>query len=316
MSMNFSKLLGQLDQVAKKGGFTKDEEDTTYWRLDKDKAGNGEAVIHFLPNSDPDDFPFVRRWSHGFKNKVGDKFRWYIETSLSTIGEVDYVAEVNQELYNSQTEENKAIAKNQKRKLSYISNILVIKDPNRPENEGRVFKFAFGQKIFDKIVSAAKPPEVLDEDADPVEPINAFDPYEGANFNLKMAQVDGFPNYDKSTFSSKRPMLKGDEDKIKEVLSKCYDLNIEVSREKMKSYDELKKRYLWVMGLSTPAANKDKPAARTDEDDELDKLAKSAQSEKVKTAPKAEEKAKPKATPAPSVSDDDDDEFLKSLIND
>lgn len=317
--MDFSKLLGQLDKVAPKT-FANDEDAKDYWKQTKDKDGNASSVIRFLPNKDIDDFPFVRTWSHGFFNKVGDKKRWYIETSLSTIGETDYIAEVNRELWNTEIEENKKIAKNQKRKLSYISNILVIKDALAPENEGKVFKFKYGQKIFDKIVAAAKP-EAVEGFDDIAEPINAFSPINGADFLLVQTVVQEFPNYDGSKFSSKKPLFKGDEDKIAEVMDKLFDLNVEVSPAKMKSYDELKKKYLWVMNIQEKKSETGDKAV----DEELDKLSKIAKSETpAKSTPKEDKptpaKSTPKEPPVPvsSASDDEDDDaaFFSSLIND
>lgn len=313
--MDFSKLLGQLDKVAPKT-YANDEDSGEYWKLTKDKDGCASAIIRFLPNKDIDDFPFVRIWNHGFFNKVGDKKRWYIETSLSTIGETDYVAEVNRELWNSEIEANKEIAKRQKRKLQYISNILVIKDALAPDNEGKVFKFKYGQKIFDKIVAAAKP--TAEEGFDEVsEPINAFSPLEGADFLLKQTIVQEFPNYDTSKFSTKKPLFKGDEDQIAAVMEKLYDINIDVSAAKMKSYDELKKKYLWVMNVKEQNTATDKAVEK-----ELDSLAKEAKAEEktvTESKPKAE-KAVKKEPPIPTAStasgDDDDEEFFKSLIND
>jgi hypothetical protein len=312
--MDFSKLLGQLDSVGKKT-YDDDKHALEFWKMTKDKAGNASAIIHFLPNKTIEDFPFTRLWTHAFKNKVNDKDRWYIENSLSTIGEVDYIGEVNRELYNSGIEENKKIAQNQKRKLNYISNILVIKDTGNPENNGKVFKFKYGQKIFDKIVAAAKPDVAEDGlDDEPANPINAFDPYTGADFLIKQSVVAGFPNYDASKFSSQKVMCGGDEDRIKEILAQCYDLSLEVAADRFKSYDELKKKFLWVMGQEAPKAA---AKAKKVEDDELDELAELAKEEKP--APKATPKPTPKAPPMPVASAADDDEdaaYFASLLDD
>jgi gp32 DNA binding protein like len=319
--MDFSKLLGQLDSVTTKKYDNDDKNALEFWKMTRDKAGNASALIHFLPNKTIEDFPFVRLWTHAFKNKVNDKDRWYIENSLSTIGEVDYIGEVNRELYNSGVEENKKIAQNQKRKLNYISNILVIKDTGNPENNGKVFKFKYGQKIFDKIVAAAKPDVAEDglED-EPATPINAFDPISGADFLIKQSVVANFPNYDASKFSSQKPMCGGDEDKIQEVLAQCYDLSLEVAPDRFKSYEELKKKFLWVMGQEAPRTGQGKAQSKSkvdDTEDELDALAALAKEEPKKEKVKAEPKVEKKSPPLPVATDDgdDDDAYFASLLS-
>ena len=299
-TMNFESLLSQIDQVTtKKKNY--DEGSETYWRLTKDKAGNGSAVIRFLPNKEITDIPFVRLYTHSFKDPSTN--RWYIENSLSTLGQQDYIADVNRELWNSGLEANKKLASSRSRKLNYISNILVIKDQENPENEGKVFKFKYGKKIFDKIVSAAKPDEDLGE-----EPINVFDPEEGADFLLRMTIVANFPNYDTSKFSSKKP-IAGGKKRIDEVLSQCYNLEDEVTPDKFKSPEDLKKKFLWVTGAD---AQKSTPAA--DYDAELDELSKIANvPEEVKPTAKT---VKPKSVPVVQAADEDDSAFFQSLIDD
>ena len=298
--MNFQSLLSQIDSVtAKKKNY--DEGSERYWRLTKDKAGNASAVIRFLPNKNVEDIPFVRLYTHSFKDPSTQ--RWYIENSLSTLGQQDYIADVNRELWNSGLEENKKIASSRSRKLNYISNILVIKDQENPDNEGKVFLFKYGKKIFDKIVSAAKPDEDLGED-----PINVFDPEEGADFLLRMTIVANFPNYDTSKFSSKKP-IAGGKKKIDEVISACYKLEDEVTADKFKTPEELKKKFLWVTGQDAPRST---PAA--DYDAELDELTKIA--EEAPAKPAAKPAAKAKAPPVVTADDEDDTAFFNSLVND
>ncbi len=311
-NMDFNKLLSQLDSVNTKK--TYDDNSDEFWKLTKDKDGNGSAVIRFLPNKNIEDFPFVRLWTHSFKQKHGDKYRWYIENSLSTIEAVDYIAEVNRELWNTQLEENKKIATAQKRKLNYISNILVIKDPGNPENNGKVFKFKYGQKIFDKIVAAAKPEadEALDEEVPT--PINAFSPKEGADFVLKQAIKDGWPNFDNSKFGKAKELFGGDDSEIKAVLDKCFELTDELAPSKFKSYDDLKKKYLWVMGQEAPKGSDKPKPSKGAEEDELNELAKLAQEEPKKVKPKVETK---KELPKQETPEDDDDAaYFASLIED
>ena len=303
--MNFESLLSQIDSVTtKKKNYNKGSEN--YWRLTKDKAGNGSAVIRFLPNKEIEEIPFVRLYTHSFKDPSTN--RWYIENSLSTLGEQDYIADVNRELWNTGLEENKKIVQARGRKLNYISNILVIKDQENPENEGKVFKFKYGKKIFDKIVSAAKPDEDLGEEA-----INVFDPEEGADFLLRMTIVAGFPNYDTSKFSSKKP-IAGGKKRIDEVLSQCYHLEDEIAPDKFKSKEDLKKKFLWVTGADAP---KSTPA--TDYDAELDELAKIANTEDVKKEKSVAKTTETKAKVTPPVvqaADEDDSAFFQSLIDD
>lgn len=308
--MDFAALLSQIDKVTTKK--TYDDERVGYWKPTRDKTGNGSARIRFLPNKDVSDFPFVRMWSHSFKNK--DNNRWYIENSLSTIGEQDYIGELNHELWNTGLDENKKIVQSRKRKLQYISNILVISDPGNPENNGKVFKFSYGTKIFDKIVAAAKPaPDDVDEDDNPILPVNAFDPEDGADFMLKIKTVENYPNYDDSRFTKKKALFGGDEDEIKTVLDQCYDLNLEIAPDKFKSKAELEKKFKWVMGESdSKGKSKDKEVEK-----ELDSLAALAKEEpkKLKEEPKVDKKKTP-PVPTASLSDDDDAEFFNSLLKD
>lgn len=298
--MSFSTLLAQIDSVtAKKKSY--DDGSENYWRPTKDKAGNAAAVIRFLPNKDVSDIPFVRLYTHSFKDPSTQ--RWYIENSLSTIGKQDYIGTTNSELWNSGLEENKELARARKRKLNYICNVLVVKDLGNPENDGKVFLFKFGRKIFDKIIQAAKPDEDLGE-----EPVNVFDPSEGADFSLKQTVVSGFPNYDQSKFGSKKA-IAGGQKRIDEVLAQCYDLNLEVAPDKFKTEAELEKKFLWVTGAEDTA--KSKATAAKNYDDELDELT------KIAAEPTPATKSK-KSPPMPKVEDaegDSDEEFFKSLLD-
>jgi hypothetical protein len=301
--MDFNKLLQNIESMTttKK---SYDDEKVGMWKMTKDKAGNASAVIRFLPNLDQDDIPFVRKYTHSFKDDSTG--RWYIENSLSTIGAQDYVGEQNGELWNSGLEENKELARKRKRKLNYISNILVIKDTESPQNEGKVFKFTYGKKIFDKIIAAAKPEEDLGED-----PINVFDPLSGADFLLRQTVVAGFPNYDSSKFTSKKPIFTGDKVKIDTVLAQCFNLGEEIAADKFKTYDELKDKFMWVTGQKEAKAAKKQQAE--DYDSELDELTKIAASD----APPAKTKKTAKVEKAVESSDDNSDEdFFRSLIED
>ena len=211
------------------------------------------------------------------------------------------IGTVNSEMWNSGTEEGKELARSRKRKLNFISNILVIKDDEAPENVGKVFKFKFGQKIFSKIVAAAKPDESLGEEA-----VNVYDPELGADFLLKQTQVAGFPNYDQSRFGPKKAL--GNAKKIQEVLDQCFDINLEVAADKFKSPEELTKKFLWVTGGDAVKA------AEKEYDKELDELTKAAAHAEI-PAPKSTPKKGPPMPKAEDVSEDDDAAFFASLVS-
>ena len=206
-------------------------QDDRIWKPELDKTGNGYAVIRFLPASTGEEMPWQRVWSHAFQDKGG----WYIENSLTTLNQKDPVSEENTRLWNTGVDSDKEIARKRKRKLSYYSNIYVVSDPKHPENEGKVFIFKFGKKIFDKITEAMQP--AFDDET----PINPFDFWKGANFKLKIRKVDGYWNYDKSEFEGVSQIKESDDD-IKNIWSKQYPLNPFVDPSNFKTYDELKEK--------------------------------------------------------------------------
>jgi hypothetical protein len=219
---------------------TKSYIDERFWKPTQDKAGNGYAVIRFLPAKEGEDLPWVRYWDHGFKGQTG---LWYIENSLTTINQPDPVSEMNTLLWNSGREEDKATARERKRRLHYVSNILVISDSSNPASEGKVFLYRFGKKIFDKIMDAMQP-QFADES-----PVNPFDFWEGADFKLKIRKVDGWTNYDASEFSAVSALADGDDSALEEVYKKEYALSEFTSPENYKSYDELKAKLNRVLGV-------------------------------------------------------------------
>ena len=215
--------------------------DDRLWKLDVDKSGNGYAVIRFLPAPDGEDLPFVKLYSHAFQGSGG----WYIENSLTTLGQKDPVSEYNTQLWNNGTDSGKETARKQKRKLTYTSNIYVVKDPANPENEGKVFLFKYGKKIFDKL-TAAMQPEFEDEEA-----IDPFDFWQGANFKLKAKNVAGYRNYDSSEFAPQSPLLD-DDDALEALWKKELSLAEIVAADQFKSYDDLKRRLNYVLGNTAP----------------------------------------------------------------
>lgn len=298
---DFSKITAEFEKDGKPEGGAKSYEDTRFWKPERDKAGNATATIRFLNRTEGDELPWVKVFSHGFKGPTG---RWYIENSLTTIGQPDPVSELNMKLWNSTTDDQSPARKQaraQKRKLNYIANILVVNDPKHPENNGQVFLFKFGKKIFDKIMDKARP---TFEDEDPV---NVFDYWEGANFKLRMKMADGFPNYDSSDFEAVSPIAEDDED-ILEVVNRQYKLSEFTDPKNFKSYDELKKKLDAVLSGAPVAGS----AAKDAEDDEAEVPAvfsKPAPQPKSKPAPQ------PKSKPAPADDDDDMMSYFQSIAD-
>ena len=219
--------------------------DERLWKPELDKAGNGYAVIRFLPAIEGEDMPWAKIWNHAFQGPTG---QWYIENSLTTVGQKDPVSEHNTKLWNTGLESDKEIARKQKRKLQYYSNIYIVSDAKHPENVGKVFLFRYGKKIFDKLMAAMQP-EFPDES-----PINPFDFWEGANFRLKIRKVDGYWNYDKSEFE-KPSKLDEDDNKIEEIWKKQYSLNDFTAATNFKSYEELKTRLDAVLSGTVSVGN-------------------------------------------------------------
>ena len=281
-----SKLTNEIEKMNRSSAGTADDR---LWKLEVDKAGNGYAVIRFLPAPDKEELPWAKVWSHAFQGPGG----WYIENSLTTLGQKDPVSEYNRLLWNSGNDADKDLARKQKRKLSYISNIYVVKDPTNPQNEGKVFLYKFGKKIFDKVMEAMQP-EFEDET-----PINPFDFWQGANFKLKIVKKDGYWNYDKSEFDKVSPLLE-DDDALEALWKKQYSLTAVTAADQFKTYDALEKRLKYVLGQGRP------PARRVDEELENESDGRGSFTPDFKTR-KAEEAVA--AAPVASASADEDDAY-------
>ena len=243
-SNSLDKLLGEVkkENAPQEKKSYKDER---LWKPEVDKAGNGYAVIRFLPAVEGEDMPWAKVWNHAFQGPTG---QWYIENSLTTLGKNDPVSEMNSAYWNTGIESDKEIARKQKRKLQYFSNIYVVSDSKHPENEGKVFLFRYGKKIFDKLMAAMQP-EFEDEKA-----INPFDFWEGANFKLKIRKVAGYWNYDSSDFDTPSAIFDNDE-KIEEVWKTQYPLSEFSAASNFKSYEELKTRLDAVLSGSVTVGN-------------------------------------------------------------
>lgn len=245
-----------------------------YWKPERDKAGNGQSIIRFLPAAEGETTPWITYYDHWFQGPTG---QYYVEKSLTTIGQDDPVSEYNSKLWNSGIDSDKEVARKQKRRLHYVANILVIKDFANPENDGKVFLYRFGAKIFDKIKDAMNP--VFDGDT----PVNPFDFWDGADFHIKITNVDGWVNYDKSIFREQKALSEND-DQLEQIYNKLTPLSSLIAPDKFKSYTELKtkmNRVLCIEAEEAPLPAKqpervvarDEPAPRpsvTVEDDSSD----------------------------------------------
>ena len=282
LTSELSKVNG--NQGEKKG-------DDRFWNPTVDKAGNGYAVIRFLPAPQNEDVPFIRMFDHGFQGPTGS---WYIENSLTTLGKQDPVSEYNSQLWNSGIESDKEIARKQKRRLHFISNIYVVTDSGNPENEGKVFLYKYGKKIFDKLNEAMNPQFPGEE------PVNPFDLWAGANFKLKIRNVEGYRNYDRSEFDKVGPLMSDDEE-LEATWKKEHSLQEFLDPKNFKSYDELKERLARVLSTETAA-----------------KIVKKAEEEELPwTRTEPAPKFKAVDTPKQSQMEDDDEdeslEFFKKL---
>ena len=256
---NLDKLLNAVKEDNKDPSEKKSYVDERLWKPELDTSGNGYAVIRFLPAIEGEDLPWVKLFSHAFQGPTG---QWYIENSRTTLGRGDVgkdpVSEYNTSLWNSGVETDKEIARKQKRKLSYYSNIYVVSDAKNPENEGKVFLFRYGKKIFDKLMAAMQP-EFEDET-----PINPFDFWKGANFKLKIRKVDGYWNYDKSEFEAPSAILD-DDSAIERIWKEQYSLADFTAPSNFKSYEELKTRLDAVLSGKQVVSNQtveDEPIAQ------------------------------------------------------
>ena len=290
---SFEKLNQELTKLNSNQSNSRDER---LWTCATDKAGNGYAIIRFLPAPGGEDVPFVRLFTHGFKGPGG----WYIENSLTTIGQQDPIAELNTRLWNSGVESDKETVRKQKRQLNYYSNIYIVKDPANPANEGKVFLFRYGKKIFDKITDLMNPQF---EDEKPVDPFNLWT---GANFKLKIRKFEGYPNYDKSEFDSASPLLD-DDDALEAIWKQEYSLKELLDTKNFRTYDELKRRLDRALGLTTGASPSNARQAYVVDEEDIPSF---------EPAPQARAQ---EARPAPATSVDDDDEdfaFFKQLAED
>jgi hypothetical protein len=284
---SFTDLLSKAENLNKTE--TKGGPDERLWKPEVDKAGNGYAVIRFLPAPEGEDLPWAQVWSHAFQGPGG----WYIENSLTTLGKKDPVSDLNRQLWNSGLDSDKEVARKQKRKLNYYSNIYVVKDPANPENEGKVFLYRFGKKIFDKIMEAMQP--AFEDET----PVNPFDLWKGADFKLKIQKVAGYWNYDKSEFDRSSTLGDFEDDQLERIWKKEYSLAAFTADDQFKTYEELQERLNSVLNSA--------PRPKFDRETEESEFESAPAVEEQSFAPSF------KSAPAPSADEDDTMSYFAKL---
>ena len=296
MSSSLDKLRAAMESASPTGGEKKSYSDDTMWKPELDKSGNGYAVVRFLPTPEGEEMPWVSYFDHGFQGPGG----WYIEKSLTTINKQDPVSEYNTQLWNTGIEANKEIARKQKRRLHYVSNVYVVSDPKNPANEGKVFKYRYGKKIFEALKEAISP-AFEDEKA-----INPFDlREEGANFKIKIRKVDGYWNYDKSEFDSTAPLFD-DENKLNDIYTQLHSLSGIIAPSEFKTYEELKEKLQRVLGTTGTGSTAESVAQDMEE----------VPWSNVNTESVAQEPVISSAeTTSPQVEEDDAMDYFKNLAN-
>ena len=294
MSSSLDKLRAAMETASPSDGAKKSYTDETMWKPELDKTGNGYAVVRFLPTPDGEEMPWVSYFDHGFQGPGG----WYIEKSLTTLNKQDPVSEYNTQLWNTGIEANKEIARKQKRRLHYVSNVYVVSDPKNPDNEGKVFKYRYGKKIFEALKEAISP-AFEDEKA-----INPFDLRgEGANFKIKIRKVDGYWNYDKSEFDSVAPLFD-DEEKLNQVFSQVHSLSDVIAPSEFKTYEELKEKLERVLG-----------SASTSTAESVSQDMEEVPWSNVNTESVADEPVVPTAETSTPKEEDDAMDYFKNLAN-
>ena len=299
MSSSLDKLRAAMETASPSDGAKKSYNDDTMWKPELDKSGNGYAVVRFLPTPDGEEMPWVSYFDHGFQGPGG----WYIEKSLTTLNKQDPVSEYNTQLWNTGIEANKEIARKQKRRLHYVSNVYVVSDPKNPDNEGKVFKYRFGKKIFEALKEAISP---AFEDEKAINPFDLRD--EGANFKIKIRKVDGYWNYDKSEFDSAAPLFT-DENRLNDIYKSVHSLSGIIAPSEFKSYEELKEKLDRVLGLQGTVSNSTAESVAEDMEE--------VPWSNVNTETVAEEPVISSAeTTSPQVEEDDAMDYFKKLAQD
>ena len=297
MSSSLDKLRAAMETASPSdGGKKQSHSDDTMWKPELDKTGNGYAVVRFLPTPEGEEMPWVSYFDHGFQGPGG----WYIEKSLTTINKQDPVSEYNTQLWNTGIEANKEIARKQKRRLHYVSNVYVVSDPKNPANEGKVFKYRYGKKIFEALKEAISP---AFEDEKAINPFNLRE--EGANFKIKIRKVDGYWNYDKSEFDSTAPLFD-DENKLNDIYTQLHSLSGIIAPSEFKTYEELKEKLQRVLGTTGTGSTAESVAQDMEEVPWSNVNTESVAQEPVISSAEAT---------SPQVEEDDAMDYFKNLAN-
>jgi len=296
MSTSLDKLRAAMESASPTQGEKKSYSDDRFWKPELDKSGNGFAIIRFLPTPEGEEMPWVSYWDHGFQGPGG----WYIEKSLTTLNKQDPVSEYNTQLWNTGIEANKEIARKQKRRLHYVSNVYVVSDPKNPANEGKVFKYRYGKKIFEALKEAISP---AFEDEKAINPFDLRD--EGANFKIKIRKVDGYWNYDKSEFDSTAPLFD-DENKLNDIYTQLHSLSGIIAPSEFKTYEELKEKLQRVLGTTGTGSTAESVAQDMEEVPWSNVNTESVAQEPVISSAEAT---------SPQVEEDDAMDYFKNLAN-
>jgi hypothetical protein len=296
MSTSLDKLRAAMESASPTEGAKKSYSDDRYWKPELDKSGNGFAQIRFLPTPEGEEMPWVSYWDHGFQGPGG----WYIEKSLTTLNKQDPVSEYNTQLWNTGIEANKEIARKQKRRLHYVSNVYVVSDPKNPANEGKVFKYRYGKKIFEALKEAISP---AFEDEKAINPFDLRD--EGANFKIKIRKVDGYWNYDKSEFDSTAPLFD-DENRLTDIYTQLHSLSGIIAPSEFKTYEELKEKLQRVLGTTGTGSTAESVAQDMEEVPWSNVNTESVAQEPVISSAEAT---------SPQVEKDDAMDYFKNLAN-
>lgn len=241
LKKNSNTLSKDLFSKLKQSKEKKSYDDDRFWKAKQDSAGNASAVIRFLPSPDTDE-PFIQLFAHGFQNNG----KFFIHNCPTTKGKTCPVCDSNKQLWNSGLDSDKDIARDRKRRQSFISNILVVNDPANPDNNGKVFLFKYGKKIHEKVLDAMIPEDITES------PVDVFNMFEGVNFKLKIKKVAGYTNFDSSVFDQKvTAICDGKEDLMKQVFASSHSLAAFLADDQFKSHDDLEKELNKVLGNTT-----------------------------------------------------------------
>lgn len=169
--------------------------------LNEGKDGKRELIIRFLPNlmSNGKVGPTaIEKHIHYADFKQNPELAGYFDClKNANIGKTCPLCDTFWNLHNSKNPEIQDKKKLISRSTKYYSYVLVVSDEQKPENEGKIFVFPFGFKIYQKIKAMKEAKR---------KPCNVEDLVHGANFELVIQEIGGYYNYDASKFESPEPI--------------------------------------------------------------------------------------------------------------